>query len=214
VSYTGVRSLTRNFYVATAKDGFGNPIESLQSRTETYDRQGRLWTVTERPDGPATTGTSTEYTYDWANHLTKVCLNGSGVSCGQVRLFNFDRRGLLTSEQHPEKGLNGNGSIAYTYDARGNVVRKQEGPLYGTFDLTQSYDRASRLIDVRQTPDPAAPVTKILKELTYDSGLGSGAGKVYEAKRHNHDRLGSDVVVTETAPPPAASPASAPPAAP
>jgi RHS repeat-associated protein len=198
ISYAGASSATRTFKVATQQDGWGNPIENVQAITEYYDRQGRLWKVTERPDGQYTAGFTTEYTYGWGDQLTKVCQNVSGTTCGQTRLFNYDRRGLLTSEQHPEKGLNGNGTVSYTYSARGNVLRKLEGTTYGTWDLTYTYDAAGRLTEVRQTPDPFAPVTKILKEISYDSATGWGKGKVYQARRHNHDRLATDVVVTET----------------
>ncbi|HEY0144113.1 MAG TPA: RHS repeat-associated core domain-containing protein [Thermoanaerobaculia bacterium] len=197
-SYLGVRVINTYFNVATSKDSFGNPIESAQQSTQFYDRQGRLWRVVERPDGPTTGGILTDYTYNWMGKIAKVCHNASGTTCGQTRLYNYDRRGLLTSEQAPERGLHGNGTLSYTYDARGHRVRKLEGTTYGTFDLTYAFDRAERLTEVRQTPDPAAPVTKILKEISYDSATGWGKGKVWQAKRHNHDRLANDVVVTET----------------
>ena len=47
----------------------------------------------------------------------QVCAGPNGGGCAQQRLFTYDNRGFLTSEQHPEIGLNGHGTTHYAYDA-------------------------------------------------------------------------------------------------
>ena len=68
----------------------------------------------------------------------------SGANVTQNRSFNYDRRGFLQSESHPEKGAAGNGSVSYFgYDSRGHATRKIDGPN----DLTFTFDSAERLFD-------------------------------------------------------------------
>jgi RHS repeat-associated protein len=179
LSYQGIRQVTRTVKVATSTMG-----ETNVGTTEVYDRYGRLYEVTE-PNG-----VKTRYVYNAANHLTKVCQGATGTgtaTCGQQRLFNYDARGFLISEQHPEKGTAGNGLVSYfNYDARGHAQRTVDGPN----DLTFTYDPAERLTQVRET----LGAQRVLKTFTYaaQNGVdGSGLtdykkGKVVSASRFNY----------------------------
>jgi YD repeat-containing protein len=195
LSYTGMSALQKTVGVRTAGDATvtsGPAAITNAVTTERYDRQGRLWKLTD----PA--GTVTEYTYDIDGRLSKVCMNLSGTTCGQTRLFNYDNRGFLASETHPEKGAAGNGSTQYfDYDARGHSTRRLEGASGGAFDLTFAYDRAERLKSVSLTSG------RPLK--TYDYGTSNNVstgdyrnGQVTEAIRYNwFDALGYGIQMSE-----------------
>lgn len=179
VSYQGIREVARTAKVATSTTG-----EASATTTEVYDRHGRLYEVTE-PNG-----VKTRYEYDAGNRLSKVCQGATGsgtATCGQQRVFTYDNRGFLLSEQHPEKGLNGNGTVSYlSYDARGHAQRRIDGPN----DLTFSYDRAERLLQVRETGGSQ----RLLKVFTYAPANGTDSfgltdwklGKVVQADRYNY----------------------------
>lgn len=191
LNYQGVRQVSRTAKVATGT------TETSATTTEIYDRFGRLYEVTE-PNG-----IKTRYAYDVGNRLSKVCQNATGTgtaTCGQQRLFTYDHRGFLLSEQHPEKGVSGNGAVSYfNYDARGHVTRKVDGPN----DLTFSYDKAERLTQVRETgggftgcsmTTVAAGVPRCLKEFFYsggNSGTSYSKGKLAEARRYNYPTIGT-----------------------
>lgn len=178
VSYQGARQITRTSKVATSLSA-----ETNAATTETYDRHGRLYEVAE-PNG-----VKTRYEYDAGNRLSKVCQGATGAgtaTCGQTRLFTYDHRGFLLSEQHPEKGVSGNGVVSYyNYDARGHVGRKADGPN----DLTFTWDKAERLTQVRET----GGAQRVLKTFTYApanftdaGGTDYRAGKVMSASRFNY----------------------------
>jgi RHS repeat-associated protein len=189
LAYAGARSLTRTVQVGTGRDGFGNVVESPAATTETYDRQGRLWRVSE-PANPGGTNTTTTYAYDVGSRLKQVT---QATAAGtQNRYFTYDNRGFLTSEQHPEKGSLGNGAVTYSkYNARGHAERVVDGP----FDITFAYDRAERL--VRETETPSGT---ILRDFTYGVAAdGRGLGRLKTVKRLNfHAGLGWFVNVNET----------------
>ena len=139
VSYTGTRFITRTSEVGT---------RSVSTREE-YDVLGRLVKVTENAGASADANAgevTTTYTYDAGDRLTSVGMPGDSGAI-QRRIFTYDNRGFLLSEQHPELGADGNGTTTYTYDARGHVRRK----VTGSVDLTMSYDAAERLTSVRET---------------------------------------------------------------
>jgi YD repeat-containing protein len=134
--------------------------ETTATTTEEYDRQGRLWKVTE-PSGSGGGNTVTTYTYDVGGRL-KQASTPSGVT--QNRIFTYDNRGFLTSEQLPEVGTSGNGTVTYSkYDARGHARRKQDG----AHDLAFTYDRAERLTQVAQADASGNPGTPVLTTLVY-----------------------------------------------
>jgi YD repeat-containing protein len=142
-AYSGVSSVSRTAAVRTG--GTATTFVMTDATTiEEYDGRGRLVRVHE-PNG-----VSTAYGYDAAGHLITVCANEVSGGCGQQRLFTYDGRGLLTAEQHPEKGAVGNGSTTYRYDSRGHAIRRIDGTA-AKFDLTFRFDRAERLYNVSET---------------------------------------------------------------
>jgi YD repeat-containing protein len=200
VVFTGIRSVQRTVNVATTSSGCtpSNPSGCTPATTvEIHDAAGRLYQVTE-PAGPSSlvapagANVTTTYTYDSADHLT-------GVSTPpQIRTFTYDHRGFLTSEQHPEVGVNGNGSIQYMgYDARGHAHGKLTGAVNGPLDLRYTYDNSERLTAVTDFGDSL----RQLKEYLYwpIDPANNGSGKINQAIRHNRPvAFPGEIVVTET----------------
>ena len=189
-SYTGARIAQRTTWVATSSTG-----ESQSTTTEEYDRHGRLWRVTE-PSGTNGASIAAQYTYDPANRLRTICAGTPGGACAQQRVFTYDGRGFLNSDQHPEQGPTGNGTAFYTYDARGQLRTSRIGAVNGPFHLTFNRDRAERVVEVRETGSQ-----RLLKEFTFATANGTGDwsnGRLRLARRHNWlDRFGMNVTVTE-----------------
>ncbi len=174
LSYAGVRSVSRTAKVGTTWNGTA-VTESSALTTETYDRQGRLWQVSE-PAGAGGAQITTIYSYDVGNRLKQASTTAAGAT--QIRTFTYDNRGFLTSESHPEKGA----AVAYSnYDARGHAGRRVDGPN----DLTFVFDRAERLTQVRETGGLQRP----LKTFAYAAANGSGDwknGKLEQQSRFNY----------------------------
>lgn len=179
-NYFGVRLVERTVNVGTTYNATtGAVTEAAAKTTETYDHHGRLAKVTE-PSGAGGADVSTTYDYDVADRLIHVKTVAGAVT--QNRWFNYDGRGFLTSEDHPEKGATGNGKVQYfTYDARGHASRLVDGPN----DLTYVYDAAERLKDVKET----AGSLRLLKHFDYDTAAGWGNGKMAKATRYNYPLL-------------------------
>ncbi|OYV99804.1 MAG: hypothetical protein B7X11_05010, partial [Acidobacteria bacterium 37-65-4] len=171
LAYTGVRQLQRTVSVATSTTS-----ETTATTTEVYDRQGRLYQLTE-PSGSGGANVTTTYAYDVGSRLHSTSTTSGSTT--QTRAFTYDNRGFLTSEQLPEKGASGNGSVTYSsYDSRGHVGAITDGPNNRSY----TYDRAERLTNVRITSGNS------LIDLAYASanGLGDYAnGKLRTATRHN-----------------------------
>src|SRR5262249_20605265 len=102
LSYSGAQTVNRTVKVGTAWNGSA-VTESPATTTETYDRFGRLASVTE-PSGAGGASVTTTYSYDPGNRLTSTSTTAAGVT--QTRTFNYDRRGYLLSENHPERTAN------------------------------------------------------------------------------------------------------------
>jgi YD repeat-containing protein len=210
LAYTGARQTVRT------NSGLALPAgtsPTSATSTETYDRLGRLASVSQQSGATSASSAigsnvTTSYGYDAADHLISV---QSGT---QSRAFEYDGRGFLVSETHPEKGVAGNGTTLYQvtdsagnidgYDARGHSRRRLDGSVNGGFDLALTYDSAERLIKLEDI-DPAStnPKTRrILKEFTFGTANAASnykQGRVETATRHNYlPGLTGDVVVTET----------------
>jgi len=186
-SRIGDRVETRAVPIATSASG-----TTFSPTTYTYDRLGRIFRVEELA-GPtsatATIGTTvtTGYTYDWADRLTSVLMSGDSGS--QSRTFNYDTRGFLTSEVHPESG-----TTSYDgFDARGHATHR----IVGSFDLTFEYDSAERLIHVKDLGPGGRRPLKDFTFLDVNSGSDYSRGKLKTATRYNHPSSG-DVTVAET----------------
>jgi RHS repeat-associated protein len=184
LTYDGVRLTTRSVKVATTVGS-----ETTSTTTEEYDRQGRLWRVTE-PSGTSGASVTTTYSYDVGGRL-KQASTPSGVT--QNRLFTYDGRGFLTSEQLPEVGAAGNGTIIYSkYDARGHAHRIQDG----AHNLAFTFDPAERLTQVAQADASGNPSTPVLKLLSYASANGSSNwknGKLETATSYNPELTSGSV---------------------
>ncbi|MEO8380733.1 MAG: hypothetical protein ABI779_13805 [Acidobacteriota bacterium] len=188
--FKGVSETTRTSTLATAG------TDAAVATVETYDRHGRLIRVSDpvvvstNPPAPLTLlpPAAASYRYDVADHLSSVTM---GI---QSRIFDYDSRGFLRWESHPESGM-----AAYTYDARGNVLTKTQGAANTLFDLTYEYDGAERLLRVRgrnphynpSSPnDPDQPQFRLMREFTYgteNSGGDRRLGKLWTASRYNYD---------------------------
>jgi RHS repeat-associated protein len=187
-TYAGVRQLTRTVAVGEQYDAAHARVNEFpQPTTEVYDRQGRLYQMTEPLGG----GVTTTYGYDVGNRLSQVSTPAlvSGSTVIQTRSFNYDLRGFLLSESHPEKGS----TVTHSgYDSRGHATRQVDG---GN-DLTYTYDTAERLTRVRKTGTAAsctAGGTNCIKQLTYgtvNSGGDRRQGKLIQGERWNFPLLG------------------------
>ncbi len=147
ISYKGVREIKKSILVGTSRDAAGNIMETTSTSTEVYDQHGRLAKVVEA------NGTETRYLYDVGNRLKKVMMTSGTVT--QTRTLNYDDRGFLLSETHPEKT---SAVIYQNYDCMGNYRRKIDG----SSDLEFIYDPAERLKQVRDRSN-----NSLLKEFLY-----------------------------------------------
>jgi len=193
MSYTGVSTSRKTVAVRTGGDALTfTTTDSIT--TETSDRNGHLVSVVEG----GLSGFETGYSYDVAGHLTQVCMPKG--DCTQSRTFNYDNRGFLTAESHPEKGATGGGTTTYKYDARGHVVQRTDGTASGPFDITFIFDRAERPTTVRETRLTNG-VNRILKMFDYaasNNGTDYANGRVRNATRFNwFDTMGKNVQVVE-----------------
>jgi len=190
LSYTGARLMSRTTWIATAA---GQENESIT--TEEYDRQGRLWKVTE-PSGAGGANVTTTYSYDVGNRLKQASTTASGVT--QNRIFTYDNRGFLLTEQLPEVGASGNGTVTYSkHDARGHARRVQDG----AHDVAFTFDRAERLTQVSQANAQGNPGTPVLTTLAYattNSGSNMRNGRLETATSANPDLSAASVVETYT----------------
>ncbi|MGH7485865.1 MAG: hypothetical protein ACREMY_09730, partial [bacterium] len=181
IQYLGARQVQRTISVGTTLSS-GTLQPSRETTTETYDGAGRLIKV-EEPDGISTAS----YGYDVANHLSTVSMTDGTTT--QQRSFNYDGRGLLTSEVHPE-----NGTTTYkNYDSRGHAGKKLVDSSYSPFDLKYEYDALERLANVYQllnrVDPPAVDQVQPVKQFNFaTANLGSNyrQGKLVTAVRKNY----------------------------
>lgn len=188
--YLGTRVRTREQRISTNSTA---SVETTIATTETYDAQGRLISVTEPAgstdvDHRSGANVITRYAYDSAGRLAKVNTDGSS----QERRFEYDGRGVLIKETHPENGI-----VEYgDYDARGHARLKLQGGANSIFDLKYTYDGAERLMTVSgRNPNHVPGSThadltefRILKSFEYwDNSAPVGSrGRLHYATRYNH----------------------------
>ncbi|KAB2964106.1 MAG: hypothetical protein F9K16_05075 [Thermoanaerobaculia bacterium] len=180
-TYQGVRLTTTEQEIDLSQ---GSDAQTPVERRETFDHRGRRITVEEysNPAAPATY-VQTTYRYDAGDRLDRVRVDSGGTN--QDRLFTYDGRGFLLSEQHPEKGgLSGHGTVQYgSYDARGKAGYRRDVGAGGVAnrEVRFVYDGEERLYRVRDGSNA------LWKEFTYYTGNTAGAslGKLKTAWRHN-----------------------------
>lgn len=193
----GSGSLTEFEYVGermkTRKSRIWTGSSSVVPAVEVYDGYGRLVSVEEK-SGPTSSAVRigsdvlTSYRYDPAGRLVLVTMKKkSAADAVQQRLFDYDGRGFLLWESHPESGV-----TSYVYDARGLVVEKNEGAAGTLFDLQYQYDAAGRLTHVRgrnpffDPSDPGQPAFRIIKSFAFSTVDGLSEGKLLRATRYNY----------------------------
>lgn len=167
-AYSGVSRVERTVNIGGA---------GYVTTREQYDRFGRLHAVQE----PAGLNNRFVYTYDEGDRLVMVA--SPNQTPNQVRAFDYDGRGFLLSEDHPEL----EGPVVYSsYDARGHAgQREQRNSVGNAFQrLTFGYDKAERLLAVSD-----ALAGRPLKAFDYDDPSPSVDprldGRLYQATRHN-----------------------------
>lgn len=168
IAYAGVGQISQTAKVALVGG------EAWSTTRRWFDSAGQLRRVQE-PAGAGGAPLVTTLSYDVSGALTRLV---SGSSPAQVRSFTYDNRGFLLSETLPEKGIQGNGSVIYRdYDPSGLPHRKIDGPS----DLAYTYDFMGRLLTVRDRNH----ANRLVTELEYDQGAGSGAGRLWRSTQHN-----------------------------
>lgn len=203
-NYTGERVRTRTSGIAMTSTN-----DTAVTTQEEYDGYGRLLKVIEKSGATSATSTmgadvTTQYTYDPADRLVSVTMDGAAGTV-QSRIFDYDGRGFLRWESHPEGGM-----TAYSYDAKGNVLSRQQSAANSLFDLTYTYDAAGRLLTVFgrnphfNVSDPNQPAFRPMKKFTYATdnvGIDRRLGKPLTAARYNYhpsDPAGETWKVIET----------------
>ena len=183
----GVRKLSRVASVATSTSG-----SSAVTSTQFSDAQGRLVKIQENASNTSATVptgglVTTTYGYDEGGRLTSVLMSDAAHS--QQRTFEYDGRGFLAHEYHPESG----DTFYSKYDARGHVGKRSDARVSVEF----SYDRAERLEKVWDTlTGPTDPI----KQFTFGTnnpGSNLRKGKLLTAFRRNKLSAGT-IDVTET----------------
>jgi RHS repeat-associated protein len=143
-------------------------VPTLGVRDLFYDRHGRLIKVTQGSGMPF------RYEYDSSGRLART-IGTSGTDAVRS-IFEYDNRGLLFREWHPE--LSGNG-IRYEFDSRGNPISKLHPNEPTSYALTMAYDGAERLTDVVRGD-------KTIKHFAFhSSGTPMAAGQLALAQRLN-----------------------------
>lgn len=191
--YTGDRIVQRELLICRQTGGCASSAqESKHYINERYDKHGRLYQVVES-SGIGDANVTTTYAYDVGNRLRQATISatakltsGQLSTVTQLRQLNYDKRGFLLSERHPEKGSFGNGYVTYqSFDAMGNAGRKLDGP----FDLRYTYDAAGRLIRLDEWSSGALRPLKVFTFATGNSGTNRRQGKVWLADRYNYVTL-------------------------
>jgi RHS repeat-associated protein len=156
-----------------------------KKRSSVTDSLGRLSQVTEDPAG---TPLTTSYSYDTLGNLTIVNQGG------QYRYFFYDSLSRLVRAKNPEQdansahnltnppGYNNSWSLAYTYDANGNLSERKEARNNGSsvpITTYYGYDALGRNVWV-----------------SYNDGVTPGVERHYDALTNGKGRMYYDVNYT------------------
>lgn len=195
VVYGGNRTTTTRVKIGLKNQSTGGLLKDYVSTTEHRDLEGRIWKVIEGEYANSAGEATITYTYDIGGRIETMSLTPAAGGASQQRSYNYDNRGFLRSETHPEYGT----TYYRGYDALAHPTQIYTNSTGGSFDLTNIYDRAERVTTVKES----APSQRLLKEFFYE-GTGTTAanrskGKLTRAIRHNYiDSLSRDVTVTES----------------
>jgi RHS repeat-associated protein len=186
--------------VATITNALGNETHAFDQWTETItdreghpkgltsDAYGNLATVTEYLSGSPTT---TSYTYDALNNLTKVT-----DALGNIRNFLYDGLSRATSSEDLHAiGDTSFGSTTYAYDLAGNMATRTDAK---SQVVAWTYDSINRVLTENYTGTAGTEVT-----YTYDSCTNGVGGLCIasssDAKITNtYDTLGRVKISTTT----------------
>jgi RHS repeat-associated protein len=137
-----------------------------------------------------------EYRHDVGGRLTLSTVTAADGRV-QTRSFDYDNRGFLEAEEHPESGR----TKYFGYDPMGNATRQQQVNAQGqsldpNFDLVTTYDRAGRVLEI------GGANGRRIKSFSYGSGMASADrsnGKLASATRYNyHETWDREFPVVET----------------
>jgi hypothetical protein len=185
--YSGVRTIKRTGQTGTWYNAATGVIsEQPRSTTSVYDRQSRLWKEIVNSQNPhAIPDNVVVSLYDVAGELIQKTHENTLI--GKRR--DYDGRGFLFMVSDGE----GNNSFYQNFDALGNARKQRPNDA----DLNYEFDRAGRLISVRETNAPA----KLWKEYVYadDNGVNDWrAGKLWKTKRYNYFPNTPTATISET----------------
>ncbi len=171
-TYSGVRVSRSTVQVRTSVGG-----TTSVTTTTSADSRGR----TVQINNPLH---NTRFTFDPYDAQISARRTGSGID--QTRLYDYDARGLLIRERHPEIGTSGNGYATYKPDAFGNRRTLQDAGR----NLTYVYDNSGRLIEIKNTSGGRSWRRWVWG--TANNGSDYRKGKVIREIRHNYPYGGAD----------------------
>jgi RHS repeat-associated protein len=178
IAYTGSRQTVTTSRIGTTFSGPEMPF----STTRKFDPSGRLIEIAD----PIA---QTQYRYSSAGRLTSITQRQLVGTSSQVRTYNYDDRGFLTQESHPEGG-----PIFYkAYDARGHLLAKRAGVDSPTFEVAYLLDSTERVREVTMAG-------VLARRFTYDEPTGGAyaLGKLTTAESWNSFAAYSDsMTITE-----------------
>ncbi|MEZ5313657.1 MAG: hypothetical protein R2862_08420 [Thermoanaerobaculia bacterium] len=164
--------------------------------TERYDHHGRLIEVVEPSQG--LNDVSTYYDYDVGGRLKRAFTDAADPVLDQTRCWDYDQRGFLNSEDHPEIIGGTAGDVVYSsYDSMGHAKQRFEGTGSTQAALGYDFDAAARLVAVWDLRTSSPSDDRKMKEWIYataNSGTNKRKAKVQIASGYNYPILESGPV--------------------
>lgn len=186
-TYFGARSVNHSVSDIALTTGSQSVVT-----TDFYDSFGRVSRVNDN-------AARADYTYDPEDRLLSVetWVSGQGGASVQRRYFDYDGRGLLVGERHPEMlqdfSSNTYVELHHTYDSMGHPLTNRyinDAQAAAAFDLDFDYDFAGRLFHVLSPYIPAGatdrPLVKQFKYNKQSATYGAAAGKLASASRYTY----------------------------